>query len=64
MEEGCQRSAPRNAEDERHDCVVDLLFARVEAQRLVIREMKPTFISQRLIDYDYDFLNFVVKLSR
>jgi hypothetical protein len=41
VEEGRQRSAPRNAEDKRHGDVVDLLFARVEAQRLVIREMKP-----------------------
>ena len=41
VEEGRQRPAPRNVEDKRHDCVVDLLFARVEAQRLVIREMKP-----------------------
>jgi hypothetical protein len=41
VEEGRKRSAPRNAKDKRHGYVMDLLFASVEAQRLVIREMKP-----------------------
>jgi hypothetical protein len=41
VEEGRKRPAPRNAEDKRHGYVMDLLFARAGAQRLVIREMKP-----------------------
>jgi hypothetical protein len=41
VDEGRKQTAPRNAEDERHGSVMDLLFARAELRRLVMPEMKP-----------------------
>lgn len=61
MDEGRERLAQRNAEDEGHGNVMRLLFAGVEARRLVIFEMKPTSSANNFITWFSSFV--IVKTS-